>query len=511
MRNRALIVGVSNYPAGISVLPAVTSDVREIVRLLGSAAGKFQGGDIRLLADADATRARVLEELRDVLGGADQDDTIFAYLAGHGVLDTAGNYFFVPHDTKLTDIQNSAVPLEEVKAIFDSSKSERLLLWLDFCRSGGILARNLELQSTDAKIADIVERTLRVTQGQGKVIMCACTADQSAYESPDHGHFTKYLLKGLQGAAANAAGEVTVNSLHDYIDREIGSVQQRPMFLGKMTGRIVLMHSRSISSGSAELQGPVAAELVIDDSGQWVLLADSMFRASSVRQGAEGEITVRIPSLGSEDDAKIRALKPPQSWGGQSIAYAHRNDGFLAQVKQIESESTSEGTSWIVTLKSEVTGYGGGIMQDMGLQENGRSYSGDDIAELRARRLLLNDPPPAKSRRGTWQAGHSMLESFVEGTSTKFPVKECVFRRFSAVLQIDAKRGMEKARLAAIYALKASNVFEHIIELRLGPLREGTLHVRCRGKRASRYSNEEPPVLEIEGDYALEKVEEPSR
>ena len=43
-----------------------------------------------------------------------------------------------------------------------------------------------------------------------------------------------------KGAAANQ-GEVTVSSLYDYIDREVGSNQQRPMMFGKMIGRVVLI------------------------------------------------------------------------------------------------------------------------------------------------------------------------------------------------------------------------------------------------------------------------------
>ena len=56
-----------------------------------------------------------------------------------------------------------------------------------------------------------------------------------------HGLFTGALLRGLKGEAANK-GEVTVNSLYDYIDRQMGSERQRPMMFGQMTGRVVLMH-----------------------------------------------------------------------------------------------------------------------------------------------------------------------------------------------------------------------------------------------------------------------------
>lgn len=70
--------------------------------------------------------------------------------------------------------------------------------------------------------------------------MAACTPEQKAYEL-GHGLFTGALLRGLKGEAAKDK-EVTVNSLFDYIDKQMGSDRQRPMMFGQMTWRVVLMH-----------------------------------------------------------------------------------------------------------------------------------------------------------------------------------------------------------------------------------------------------------------------------
>ena len=82
-----------------------------------------------------------------------------------------------------------------------------------------------------------------MVQGQGKLIIVASTPSQSAWESAavGHGLFTEALLSGLKGEAAHK-GEVTINSLCDYIDKRMGSDRQRPMMFGTMTGRVVLMH-----------------------------------------------------------------------------------------------------------------------------------------------------------------------------------------------------------------------------------------------------------------------------
>src|SRR4029077_16721767 len=143
--------------------------------------------------------------------------------------------------------------------------SQCLLLWLDFCHSGGILARRVGGEP-EASAEATIERTLRVVQGLGKVIMCACTADQGAYEDKPHGYFTRYLIEGLNGAASNSQGEVTANSLHDYIDSKMGSIAERPMCSGNQTGGIVLMKSRNMMLDNKTEQGQPVNRLDFSDA-----------------------------------------------------------------------------------------------------------------------------------------------------------------------------------------------------------------------------------------------------
>jgi len=239
-RERALVIGISNYSAPITKLPAVANDVREMAKLLGSDQGQFPAENVVGLTDAEATAKEVLNAIESTFSNVRADDAVFAYLAGHGAVVRDG-YYFVAFDTTAQRIAPSGVPLTKIKAAFDASPSQRAFLWLDFCHSGGIIPRDLEGGPDDR---EVMARALEVVQGQGKLIIAACTPSQSAWESADVGHglFTDALLRGLRGEAANK-GEVTVNSLYEYIDRQMGSDRQRPMMFGQMTGRVVLMHS----------------------------------------------------------------------------------------------------------------------------------------------------------------------------------------------------------------------------------------------------------------------------
>ena len=238
-RERALVIGVSDYPPPIPKLPAVANDVREMAKLLGSDKGQFPAGNVRCLAESEATQKAVLEAIESTFSAVQAEDAVFAYMAGHGAV-VGGQYYFVAHDTTVKDIATNAVPLTRIKAAFDASPSQRAFLWLDFCHSGGIIPRDLGDEQDDEAV---IRRELKVVQGQGKLIIAAASPAQYAYESAavGHGLFTDALLRGLKGEAANK-GEVTVNSLYDYIDRQMGSDRQRPMMFGTMTGRVVLMH-----------------------------------------------------------------------------------------------------------------------------------------------------------------------------------------------------------------------------------------------------------------------------
>ena len=104
---------------------------------------------------------------------------MFAYLAGHGAV-VGRDYYFIAHDTTVQDIVINGVPLKTIKAAFDSSPSQRAFLWLDFCHSGGIIPRDLGGKPDDR---DVMSRALEVVQGQGKLIIAACSPSQAGVES----------------------------------------------------------------------------------------------------------------------------------------------------------------------------------------------------------------------------------------------------------------------------------------------------------------------------------------
>ena len=111
--------------------------------LLGSDKGQFPAQNVLRLTDAEATSEKVIEAIETTFAKVQPDDSVFAYMAGHGAV-VGGDYYFIAHDTNAQDIPSTGVPLKKIKEAFDASPSQRAFLWLDFCHSGGIIPRDLD-------------------------------------------------------------------------------------------------------------------------------------------------------------------------------------------------------------------------------------------------------------------------------------------------------------------------------------------------------------------------------
>lgn len=507
---RALVVGISAYPSPLSKLPAVAADVREMGKILRSKDGAFPSTGVVVLTERLATRKEILAALRATFGGATADQTVFVYLAGHGGIED-GQYYFIAHDTDCDRMAETGVPLTQIKSLFDGSRSHRVFLWLDFCHSGGILVRGRRTPMANDRF--IIERTIGVVQGHGRLIVAACSPNQSAYEDPQIGHglFTDALLRGLKGGAV-ASGEVTSNSLFDFIDREIGSARQRPMQFGHMTGRIVLMHYQDRSSGPAKplavsskakgkaLKSPPKKKAPAKRKGTWVLLGRYYFLAQAVRTNKDGTFTLVISPSDGEEAANLANLRPGPYGGGSTLPFAWNNDAGSARVKEVESEVVGGTHAWTVTLTPQDVG-SGGVFNEMSINTGGKNYSADDIARLRAGRILLNDPPPRSGSERSYDMMGTMLEGYIQGSGGRSQVHE------SPIRAVYAEHGRSPnwkhfARLQVVHTLKVSGTVDHILELTFGPVRAGRLPVRFRGRRDKR-GTDKSTVIELSGSCPL--------
>jgi hypothetical protein len=173
----------------------------------------------------------------------------------------------------------------------------------------------------------------------------------------------------------------------------------------------------------------------------------------------------------------------------------------VAKVVDIKRSSSGNDAVWDVSLELEEAQSG------FGSEMSYNNISVDEIAEMRARFILFNQKPKMPSGSFQDSLNSRMLETFVYGISTQVKVEGSVLPSLWKGLNGDVAKFLPLARLWSVFHLITSNTVEHVLDLRLGPIKSGILLVYFRGRRKKVYSNIEPPIIEFEGECDLNSEE----
>ena len=165
---------------------------------------------------------RVLNKLKTDLADASPDDLVLMFLAGHGVADErTKQYYFIGHDASLIDIcagkYRECVSWDDFSPLADIPC--RKVALLDTCHSGAIQAEDDPTGLTRNPKAGV-----RKFQQDVIFTVTASAGDEKAVEDPDskHGIFTMYVVKAVQGAAADESqGPVTLNDMVRYVKQQV--------------------------------------------------------------------------------------------------------------------------------------------------------------------------------------------------------------------------------------------------------------------------------------------------
>jgi uncharacterized caspase-like protein len=167
----AVVVGINAYQ-NLHPLRFAVNDARafydHLVRSLG-----IPEENVTLLLDEEAD----LVTLRSVLGTrlknwAGEDDMVILYFAGHGaterdVMSPDGDgleKYLLPCGADLEDLYASALPMREIRHVFNRIRSERLVFIVDACYSGASGGRTVSLAGLRANLSDAFME--RIASGQ---------------------------------------------------------------------------------------------------------------------------------------------------------------------------------------------------------------------------------------------------------------------------------------------------------------------------------------------------------
>ncbi|MBU0499287.1 MAG: caspase family protein [Gammaproteobacteria bacterium] len=264
--DRALLIGVGDYPRVGTRLPGIGHDLRmmeEVARTLG-----FESDDIRILKDEEASLAAVRRTLEEWLTrGVDPEDRLLIYFSGHGsrVADENGDEtedradeVLLLHDAEVVQGPGGAklrgvLVDDDFNRLLRGMPSRHVLILIDACHSGtatkavpdfsqeaipGKLFRYAGMPQGPADAAAPVE------QGdEGNYAALSAAGDgEEALPGEQGSLFTRILYRDVQRAAREGTG-LSLHQLQASIAGEIKqSVPRGQWFSPVLTGSRRLMH-----------------------------------------------------------------------------------------------------------------------------------------------------------------------------------------------------------------------------------------------------------------------------
>jgi hypothetical protein len=194
------------------------------------------------------------------------------------------------------------------------------------------------------------------------------------------------------------------------------------------------------------------------------------------------QLTMELKPHSTADSAVLTGL---QTTRRSEVSVAFGTTAVVATVDSISQVLRGEDEIWSLRLSPKPRS--GNYLE---MAYNG--ISADRLAEMRARRILLDEKlPGGKDDR--------MLETFVRGHDTLIQVGSSPLPALYARMKGETDAFLAAARLYAVLYLKLSGVVEHITRLEISEDRPNHLRIDFNGQRLKRYSNADPVEIEVQG------------
>lgn len=213
-----LAIGISNYNDSDIKLAFAAKDARDFANVIKQQQGAlYQSVEVKLIPDA--TRDQMLDGLSWLQDEVTARDVAMLFLAGHGVNDRNGEYYFLPANTDIERIKTTGVTYHAIKQTVTNLPGKSVF-FVDTCHSGNVMG------STSRRgVADVNGVVMDLTSAEnGVVVFASSTGKQYSLENPswNNGAFTKALVEGLSGKAdLFNNNRITINTLDAYIANRV--------------------------------------------------------------------------------------------------------------------------------------------------------------------------------------------------------------------------------------------------------------------------------------------------
>jgi hypothetical protein len=243
----ALLIGVSEYEAGLASLPKAVEDANAMKQVLQHPEmGGFAETDITLLTNP--VRQRMEEAIFYLFANRSKDDLLLFYFSGHGIKDDSGSLFLATRGTRKengTLVRPTAAAARVLHDNMNGSRSKRQVVILDCCFSGAFA------QGMTAKDDGRVDVKAQLG-GEGRAILTSSTSTQYSFEqeSSKLSIYTHYLVEGIGKGAADldSDGWISVDELHEYASSKVqeAAPAMKPEFYPVKEGHRILLSKARI-------------------------------------------------------------------------------------------------------------------------------------------------------------------------------------------------------------------------------------------------------------------------
>lgn len=213
-----LAIGVSQYQNKDFALGFPAKDAQDFVTVLKTQqGGLYREVVAKTLTDAQATKDDILDGLEWLRKETTSKDVAMVFLAGHGVNDQNGVYYFLPVNANPDKLMRTGVAFSDIKTTV-STLAGKTLAFIDTCHSGNVMG-------TRRGLADITGVVNELASAEnGAVVFASSTGNQFSLENSswNNGAFTKALVEGLGGKADYAGkGTISINMLDLYLSERV--------------------------------------------------------------------------------------------------------------------------------------------------------------------------------------------------------------------------------------------------------------------------------------------------
>jgi uncharacterized caspase-like protein len=150
-----LAVGVSGYHDKELKLGYAAKDADDFAGIMSRQKGElYREIVVRSLIDEKATKDEILDGLDWITKETTSKDVAMVFLAGHGMNDPNGIYYFLPVNTDLDRLKRTGLAFSDIKNTV-ISLAGKTILFVDTCHSGNIMGSRRAVADINALVNEL--------------------------------------------------------------------------------------------------------------------------------------------------------------------------------------------------------------------------------------------------------------------------------------------------------------------------------------------------------------------